>query len=138
MSISKDSKNLALDTKRHSLAHLMAAAVGQMFPEAQFGVGPVIENGCYYDFILPRPLVPEDLPLIENHIKELIKRNLVFKRQEFSLEEAISLFEKNNQPLKVELLNDLATRGTTYMSKEERAGFEDIDTIEMDDVKILH
>jgi threonyl-tRNA synthetase len=102
----------------------MAAAVGQMFPEAQFGVGPVIENGCYYDFVLPRTLIPEDLPLLEKKIKEMLKQPLVFKVQEMELLEVISLFEKMNQPLKVELLQDLATRGTTSMSEEERADFE--------------
>jgi threonyl-tRNA synthetase len=126
MSISKNSQNLQLDTKRHSFAHLMAAAVGQMFPEARFGVGPVIENGCYYDFVLPRTLIPEDLPLLEAKIKEMLKQPLVFKVQEMELSEAIALFEKNNQPLKVELLNDLATRGTTSMSEEERADFENV------------
>ena len=123
MSISKNSQNLELDKKRHSMAHLLAAAVGQMFPEAQFGVGPVIENGCYYDFILPRTLIPEDLPLIEAKMKEMLKRHLSYKVQEISLEDAIVLFEKKNQPLKVELLNDLATRGTTNMSEEEKADF---------------
>jgi len=121
MSISHNSQNLELDTKRHSFAHLMAAAVKQMFPEAQFGVGPVIENGTFYDFILPRTLIPEDLPLLEAKIKELLKRHLSYKVQELDLQDAITLFEKNEQPLKVELLNDLATKGTTSMSEEERA-----------------
>ncbi|MEI6728374.1 MAG: threonine--tRNA ligase [bacterium] len=124
MSISPNSQNPELDKKRHSIAHLMAAAVQNMFPEAQFGVGPVIENGCYYDFILPRTLIPEDLPLIEAKMKEMLKMHLSFKVQELSLEQAIDLFNKNNQPLKVELLNDLASRGTTSMSEEERADFE--------------
>jgi threonyl-tRNA synthetase len=97
----------------------MAAAVKDMFPEAQFGVGPVIENGAYYDFILPRTLIPEDLPLIEAKMKEMLKMHLSFKVQELSLEQAIVLFTKNNQPLKVELLNDLATRGTTSMDESE-------------------
>jgi threonyl-tRNA synthetase len=138
MSISKNSQNLQLDTKRHSFAHIMAAAVGQMFPEAQFGVGPVIENGCYYDFVLPRTLIPEDLPLLENKIKEMLKQPLTFKVQEVELSDAILLFEKNNQPLKVELLNDLATRGTTSMSEEERADFENLsDLSKKEDYKIV-
>ena len=124
MSLSPNSQNLSLDTKRHSMAHIMAAAVGQMFPEVQYGVGPVIENGCYYDFILPRTLIPEDLPLIEEKMRELLKQHLAFKVQEVSILEAIELFEKNNQPLKVELLNDLRTRGTTSMSVEEKENFE--------------
>ena len=58
-------KNEALDTKRHSLAHLMAACIQEMFPEARFGVGPVIEDGFYYDVSLGRTLTPEDLTEIE-------------------------------------------------------------------------
>ena len=131
MSINSNSTNLQLDTKRHSFAHLMAAAVGQMFPEAQYGVGPVIENGCYYDFILPRNLVPEDLPLLENHIKDLLKRDLRFKAQELSLEEAITHFNNANQPLKVELLENLRDRGTTSMSEEEKADFGDENYLEL-------
>jgi threonyl-tRNA synthetase len=123
MSINSSSINIQLDTKRHSFAHLMAAAVGQMFPEAQYGVGPVIETGCYYDFVLPRNLIPEDLPLLENHIKDLLKRDLRFKVQELSLEDAIAHFANAHQPLKVELLENLRDRGTTSMSKEEKADF---------------
>jgi threonyl-tRNA synthetase len=121
MSLPKDSVNIILDTKRHSMAHLTAAAIKQLFPEAQFGVGPVIENGFFYDFILPRTLIPEDLEIIENRIKDLLSRNLVFKTQEISLEEAIVYFEDNHQPLKVELLNDLRNKGTTSLSEEEIA-----------------
>lgn len=111
------SNNISL--KRHSFAHIMAAAVKEMFPETQFGVGPVIENGCYYDFVLPRPLIPEDMPLLEDKIKALLKRNLVFKVQEVSLEKAIEVFTELKQPLKLELLNDLATKGTTRLNEEE-------------------
>lgn len=113
------SNNNQLSVKRHSFAHIMAAAVKQMFPETQFGVGPVVENGCYYDFVLPRTLIPEDLPLIEEKIRQLLKRNLVFKVQEASLEEAVQIFTQLNQPLKLELLNDLATKGTTKLNEEE-------------------
>jgi threonyl-tRNA synthetase len=124
MSINSQLANLELDTKRHSFAHLLAAAVKQMFPETQFGVGPVIDNGCYYDFVLPRTLIPEDLELLENHIKELLARNLVFKRQEIELSEAILYFDNLKQPLKVELLENLRDNGTTSMSEEEKADFQ--------------
>ncbi len=126
MSINSNSTNLILDTKRHSFAHLMAAAVGKMFPEAQYGVGPVIENGCYYDFVLPRNFVPEDLVLLEGHLKELLKAHLSFKYQEMDIDEAIAHFDNANQPLKVELLMDLKTKGTTSMSEEEKADFAGI------------
>jgi threonyl-tRNA synthetase len=124
MSLAKNSENSELDKKRHSLAHLMAAAVQKMFPEAQFGIGPVIENGCYYDFILPRTLIPEDLPLLENKMREMLKQNLVYKFQEMNLEEAVSLFESKNQPLKVELLMDLKNKGTTKLDESEAEIFE--------------
>jgi threonyl-tRNA synthetase len=119
MSIPKDTKNFALDVKRHSFAHILAAAVLEMFPEAQFGVGPVIENGCYYDFVLPRPLIPEDLNLIEQKIQEMFERDLAFKKQEMDIDEAIVFFADRNQPLKVELLHDIKTRGTTKLDEVE-------------------
>lgn len=125
MSVSSQSKNISLDTKRHSLGHLMACAVKDMFPEAQFGIGPVIENGCFYDFILPRTLIPEDLPLIEQKMREILNRNIEYKVQHLNIEEAIELFDTQNQPLKVELLLDLNERGTTRMDEEERELFGD-------------
>jgi threonyl-tRNA synthetase len=124
MSVKSSSKNYVLDTKRHSFAHLMAAAVLEMFPETIFGVGPVIENGCYYDFILPRTLIPEDLTLIEEKVKELMERDLVFKTQEMSLVEAIGFFMDRGQKLKVELLHDIKTRGTTKLDETESELFE--------------
>ncbi|MEM1312169.1 MAG: threonine--tRNA ligase [Patescibacteria group bacterium] len=124
MSVPKNSQNLMLDTQRHSIAHLLAAAVKEMFPETQFGVGPVIETGCYYDFILPRTLIPEDLPLIEQKMKDLLKRDLAYKVQELSAEEAVLLFETKGQRLKVELLRDLISKGTTKLSEEEKADFD--------------
>jgi threonyl-tRNA synthetase len=119
MSIPKNTTNFSLDVKRHSFAHILAAAVQEMFPEAQFGVGPVIENGCYYDFILPRTLIPEDLNLIGEKIKEMFERDLAFKKQEMTIDEAIVFFEDRNQPLKVELLIDIKTRGTTKLDETE-------------------
>jgi threonyl-tRNA synthetase len=134
MSISDRSSNLALDTKRHSFAHIMAAAVYEMFPEAQFGVGPVIANGCYYDFILPRPLIPEDLEILDQKIKEILYRSLSFKKQEVAMQDAINHFAVSNQPLKVELLQDLQKRGTTKLLPEEHeliGNNETIDTVTM-------
>jgi threonyl-tRNA synthetase len=72
---------------RHSLAHILASAVVEMFPKAQLGVGPVIENGFFYDFLLPRPLTPEDIAKIEKRMRELIKQKLTFERQEMSVHE---------------------------------------------------
>ena len=123
MSISSESKNITLDTARHSFAHLMAAAVQDLFPEAMFGVGPVIDNGCYYDFILPRVLIPEDLTLIERKISSLLQRPLEYKSEKLTYDEAIELFLKRGQGLKVELINDI--RSKANMNEEENLGDKD-------------
>jgi threonyl-tRNA synthetase len=124
MSIPTHSTHFLLDTKRHSFAHVLAAAVQDMFPEAIFGVGPVIENGCYYDFILPRTLIPEDLSLIEEKVKELMERDLVFKKQEMDMEKALEYFAERGQDLKVELLKDLRDKGSTKLDENEYGIFE--------------
>ena len=109
-------KNELLDKRRHSLAHIMAASIQEMFPEARFGVGPVIEDGFFYDVQLDRSLTPEDLHAIENRMREKVKRNLRFERSEMPLDEAAGMFESMSQSFKVELLRDLKTRGTTAVA----------------------
>jgi threonyl-tRNA synthetase len=114
-------KNEALDTKRHSLAHLMAACIQEMFPEARFGVGPVIEDGFYYDVSLGRTLTPEDLTEIEKRMRQKVSQGLSFDRSEISTDEAISVFNGMHQDFKVELLRDLKTRGTTAVAELDDA-----------------
>lgn len=114
-------KKNKIETIRHSTAHLLAAAVLKLFPRAKFGIGPVIENGFYYDFDLPRSLTPEDLPKIEKEMKKLIKENLPFEKKEITIEEAIKLFKKLKQPYKIELLEDLKKYGTTEEKKRKKA-----------------
>ena len=109
-------KNEKLDTKRHSLAHIMAASIQEMFPEAKFGVGPVIEDGFYYDVYLSRPLTPEDLQAIEKRMRDKVKQNLRFERSEMPMDTATDMFGKMSQDFKVELLRDLKTRGTTAVA----------------------
>ncbi len=111
------SKNQALDTKRHSLAHLMAASIQEMFPEAKFGVGPVVEDGFFYDVHLSRPLTPEDLEKIEKRMREKVKQGLSFDRSELPMDDALRTFGGMQQNFKVELLNDLRTRGTTAVAE---------------------
>src|SRR4051812_37283501 len=106
-------KNEALDTKRHSLAHLMAACIQDMFPEARFGVGPVIEDGFYYDVSVSRPLTPDDLKEIEKRMRTKVSDGLEFERSDIRTDDAIQMFGGMHQDFKVELLNDLKTRGTT-------------------------
>ncbi len=95
---------------RHSAAHLMAAAVLEMFPEGKVAIGPPIEDGFYYDFDLPRPLTMDDLEKIEARMRELIAEHHDFIYQEIDPDEARKLFA--DQPYKLELIADILERGT--------------------------
>jgi threonyl-tRNA synthetase len=95
-----------LETMRHSASHVMAEAVLSIFPDAKFGIGPSIEDGFYYDFDLPRTLTPEDLPVIEEKMREIIKADLPFKHREINKAEAKKLFA--SQPYKLELIDEIA------------------------------
>lgn len=94
-----------VEKMRHSAAHVMAQAVQELFPEAKFGIGPAIEDGFYYDFELPRTLVPEDLSKIEAKMREIIAAKLPFIREEMSRDEARRIFA--NQPYKLELIEEI-------------------------------
>ncbi len=105
--------NEQLHNIRHSLAHILASAVTEKFPEAKLGVGPVIESGFYYDFELPETFTNEDLSGLEKRMRELIKQKLEFTKQEMTLEEAKSFFTERSQPFKVALIEDIKKYGTT-------------------------
>lgn len=105
--------NEKLHNLRHSLAHILASAVQEMFPKAHLGVGPVIENGFYYDFLLPRPLTPQDIQKLEKRMRELVRQKLGFEREEMSTHQAKAFFTNANQPFKLELIKDIEKYGTT-------------------------
>jgi threonyl-tRNA synthetase len=94
-----------LEIMRHSAAHVMAEAVQSIFPEAKFGIGPAIQDGFYYDFDLPRPLTPDDLPVIEAKMRAIIAANVPFTRQEMAKKKAKALFA--SQPYKLELIDEI-------------------------------
>jgi len=94
-----------LQIMRHSAAHVMAEVVLSILPDAKFGIGPAIESGFYYDFELPRSLTPDDLPLIENKMTEIIALNMPFVKEEVGKEEARRLFAA--QPYKLELIDEI-------------------------------
>jgi len=96
----------ALALLRHSTAHLMAAAVTNLFPGAQCGIGPATDEGFFYDFIVDRPFVPEDLAAIEDKMKELAQQDLPYERQMWPREEAKAFFAKHGEPLKVQLIDE--------------------------------
>jgi threonyl-tRNA synthetase len=96
-----------LDTIRHSTAHLMAMAVQALFPGTQVTIGPVIENGFFYDFDTDRPFTDEDLRRIEEKMTEIVKRDLPVRREELGRDEAIATFEKLGEKYKVEIIKSI-------------------------------
>ncbi|MBE0604076.1 MAG: threonine--tRNA ligase, partial [Deltaproteobacteria bacterium] len=93
------------DILRHSTAHVMAAAVKELFPEALITIGPSIENGFYYDFDVDIPFTPEDLVRIEERMREIVKKGVPFVREEIPKEKARERFP--GEPYKEELLDDI-------------------------------
>src|SRR3990170_8158437 len=96
----------ALPLYRHSTAHLLAAAVTNLFPGVQCGIGPATDDGFFYDFVVPRPFVPEDLEAIERKMKELAQQDLAYERQLWPREEAKTFFGARGEPLKVQLIDE--------------------------------
>ncbi|MDD5692874.1 MAG: threonine--tRNA ligase [Patescibacteria group bacterium] len=115
-----------VETMRHSLSHVMAAAVLEMFPEAKLAIGPAIENGFYYDFDLPRTLIPEDLPLIEEKMKAIVKKGYTFEKAEIPAIEALQETKKNNQIYKADLIQDLMNQGEKTVSFYRMNSFTDL------------
>jgi threonyl-tRNA synthetase len=96
----------ALALYRHSTAHLLAAAVTNLYPGVQCGIGPAIDDGFFYDFVVERPFVPEDLEAIEKKMKELASQDLPYERQMWPRDEAIRFFTERGEPLKVQLIEE--------------------------------
>lgn len=122
---------------RHSLAHLTAAAVKELWPTAKFGVGPVVKDGFYYDIDLGDVTISEaDFPKIEKRMKKLIAKDQKFERLEKNVDEAIAWAKENNQPYKVELLNDLKRAGTTVAKDldSKELGLESADGLKIEKV----
>ncbi|MEA2020691.1 MAG: threonine--tRNA ligase [Patescibacteria group bacterium] len=104
-------KQLEIETMRHSAAHVMAAAIKRLYPQAKLGIGPAIENGFYYDIEFPKPISDEELPPIEQKMEKIKEKAYPFEREEISVEEAKKLFKNN--PYKLELVKDLAAESET-------------------------
>ncbi len=101
-----------LEVLRHSTAHLLAAAVLDLFPGTKLGIGPALLDdpryGFFYDVITPRPLTESDLPVIEKRMKQIASQNLVYRREEITKEEALRVFSERDEPLKRELIDEKA------------------------------
>ena len=96
----------ALTVYRHSTAHLLAAAVTQLFPKVQCGIGPPTDEGFFYDFVVEKPFVPEDLEAIEKRMKEIAAGDFIYERQMWPRDEAIRFFRERGEPLKVQLIEE--------------------------------
>jgi threonyl-tRNA synthetase len=117
-----------VDTIRHSTAHVMAHAIHKLWPHAKFGIGPTIENGFYYDVDLGADvkLTPQDLPKIEREMSRVIKANQEFKREEHSIDEALSMFKALGQDFKLEIIKTLAAAGAQTVSTYKEGDFIDL------------
>ena len=116
-----------LAAMRHSAAHMMAAAVLELFPDAKLGIGPAIKDGFYYDFDLPRPLTPDDLQQIEDKMRGQQAAALAFERsRDLPRDEAIALNRERNQPFKIEIIEDLPESEGPTVSFYRHGSFEDL------------
>ncbi|MCX5890227.1 MAG: threonine--tRNA ligase [Deltaproteobacteria bacterium] len=96
-----------LEIMRHSAAHIMAEAVRDLFPKVKVAIGPAIESGFYYDFDVPEPFTPEDLEKIEERMRQLVKQDQPFSREEVAKDEALQLFSSQHEDYKVEIIEAL-------------------------------
>ena len=113
-----------LDIIRHSTAHLLAQAVKQLFPAAQVTIGPVIEDGFYYDFAVEKPFTPEDLEAIETEMQRLVRENIPLSREVMSRNEAIALFEEMGEAYKVDIIRDIPENETLTVYRQ--GDFQDL------------
>jgi len=107
-----------LDLIRHSTAHLLAYAVKALFPSAQVTIGPVIENGFYYDFSYERPFTSEDLTAIEKKMAELVKKDEVVTREEWSRDDAVKFFKDIGEHYKAEIIGAIPGNQTISLYRE--------------------
>ena len=104
--ITTDDKD-GLDILRHTCAHIFGHAIKQIYPEVKMVIGPVIENGFYYDILSKNPITEKDLQIIENRMRKLAKKNYSIKREVVSKDKAISIFKDRKEPYKIELLKEI-------------------------------
>lgn len=118
VSIVTDKDPEGLEIIRHSTSHLMAQAVKELYPQAQITIGPVIENGFYYDFSLPKHLTNEDLPLIEKKMEEIVKRDLPIVREEMDRDEAVKYFNSIGEHYKAEIIGSIPAGETISLYRQ--------------------
>jgi threonyl-tRNA synthetase len=115
-----------LDTMRHSAAHVMAAAVLELFPDAKLGIGPAIRDGFYYDFDLPRALTPDDLEAVEERMRAQVSADLPFERSDLDRDGALQMLGEQKQDYKVEIIRDLPPEQSERVSFYRHGEFIDL------------
>jgi threonyl-tRNA synthetase len=118
LAIVTDKDAEGLDLIRHSTAHLLAYAVKELFPEAQVTIGPVIENGFYYDFAYKRPFTPEDLAAIEKRMGEIAKRDIPVAREEWKRDDAVKFFNGIGEKYKAEIIASIPSEEGISLYRE--------------------
>ena len=119
---------MEIEVCRHSLAHVLAAAVKRLVPSVQLGIGPAIDTGFYYDFLLPdaQGITAELLPKIEDEMRAIIGEDAAFERKGLSIEEAKRLFDADREPFKLELIEELEAEGNAAVSVYHTGDFVDL------------
>jgi len=120
------SSDEGLEVMRHSAAHIVASAVQRLYPDAQVTIGPVVEDGFYYDFYFPKGFTPEDLEKIQAEVDRIVAEDAPFERTEVSADEAIELFREMGEEFKVEIIEDLKAQGEEKVSLYRHAGWVDL------------
>ena len=115
-----------LEVIRHSAAHIVASAVQRLYPDAQVTIGPVVEDGFYYDFYYPKGFTPEDLEKIQAEVDRIVAEDYPFERSLIPVDEAIELFKGMGEDFKVEIIEDLKAQGETHVSLYRHAGWVDL------------
>ena len=111
---------IALEIMRHTTAHIMAQAIKELWPDTKFAIGPTVENGFYYDILSDHKVTPEDFPIIEKKMKEIIKSDYKISRQVLSKDDALKMFSDLEEKFKVEIIQDLDVSEVTLYSHEDK------------------
>ncbi len=119
LAIITDRNPEGLEILRHSTSHLLAHAVKELFPDAQVTIGPVIEDGYYYDFSYKRPFTPEDLAAIEKRMAEIVKRDVKVERQEMQRDEAVKFFSDMGEKYKAEIIASIPSNEPISLYKQD-------------------
>jgi threonyl-tRNA synthetase len=117
-----------LEKLRHSTAHVLAQAVLKLYPGAELAIGPPIDFGCYYDIRFPQPITDAELPKLEKEMRAIVKQHQTFESEALSIADAVAFWKERKQPFKVELVEDLSTKGETQVTHYRNVTAKGVET----------